>query len=389
MNGEQAERQLEKALLTEREKCLIGLSYGGEATDEAFRTLTDGLDLDTANQNYLLMLSCLGFAKGWERFPPEMVPRLKGMHRYHQAYISMGIPWLVRQIRGLADEGIPVMLLKGAALRACYAPDRPRIMYDYDFAVPEEQFDRALELLLGGGNTLGDKYPHSFSLKGTRHEIDLHRWIFKMHNEQFSSVWNRAEKLRFYGADVYVPAPEDMFIHLLDNQSLNYIGEENPSRRIQWLYDCRDVWEYSGTLDLERLAIRARELHIPPRTRMMLKFFVRCFPGLVEPEKFERCFPPSPEYDGMLVNYKKVKDAYGRYRRYGYNSRSAMTPLHIWRTLRVQMVRYHCLKTELRSMGPHMNFIRYMRMSYGLEEFSDLQRYFSHFRLFEKRSGGG
>ena len=81
MNVEYVERQLENGVLTAREKCLIGLSFGGEATDEAFHTLTDGLDLDTANQNYLLMLSCLGFAKGWERFPPEMVPRLKGIHR--------------------------------------------------------------------------------------------------------------------------------------------------------------------------------------------------------------------------------------------------------------------------------------------------------------------
>ena len=51
MNAEYVERQLEQDSLTPREKCLIDLSFGGEAADEAFRTLTDGLDLDAENQN--------------------------------------------------------------------------------------------------------------------------------------------------------------------------------------------------------------------------------------------------------------------------------------------------------------------------------------------------
>ena len=137
MTAGYVEQQLEERLPTAREKRLIDLSFGEEATDQAVRALTDGLDLDTANQNFLLMLSCLGFRNGWQGFPPEMIPRLKGVHRYHQASISVGIPWLVRQIRALTDGGIPVMLLKGVAMRAYYAPERPRIMYDYDLAVPE------------------------------------------------------------------------------------------------------------------------------------------------------------------------------------------------------------------------------------------------------------
>ena len=389
MNAEYVEQQLEKDSLTAREKCLIALSFGGEATDEAFHTLTDGLDLDTANQNYLLMLSCIGFAKGWERFPAEMVPRLKGVHRYHQAHISMGIPWLVRQIRILTDEGIPVMLLKGTALLAYYAPVRPRLMYDYDFAVPEEQFDRALELLMNSGNTLDLKSMHSVSLKGSRDKIDLHRWIFKCGNERFSDIWERAEMFHFHGVDVRVPAQEDMFIHLLDTQSRNYFRGEAPTRRLQWFYDCRDVWAYSEGLDLERLAARARELHTTLRVRMMLRLFMQRFPGLIDPEEFEQRFPRTPEYDRLLVDGVNFKNAYVRYQGYGYNSQSAMTPVHIWRGLRVEMIYYRYLKPELQWIGPNMNFFRFIKARYSIDGFSDLAKgYLSRIRPFGKRNGG-
>ena len=389
MNVEYVERQLENGVLTAREKCLIGLSFGGEATDEAFHTLTDGLDLDTANQNYLLMLSCLGFTKGWDRFPPEMVPRLKGIHRYHQAHISMGIPWLVRQIRVLTDGGIPVMLLKGVAMLAHYSPDRPRIMYDYDFAVPEEQFGRAVELLVDNGNTLGLKTAHSFALRGNGHEIDLHRWMFKTHNERSSDIWERAENFHFYGVDVCVPAPEDMFIHLLYTRSDECFKQENPTRRMQWLYDCRDLWTYSGGFALERLAARAQEFHAAARVRVTLKLFMRCFPELIEPEEFERYFPRTPEYDRLLADGDKNRNECVRYRGYGYDERSAMTPVYIFRGLRFDMIQYRYYKPELKWVDPGMNFFRFIKIFHNLNGFSDFAKgYLSRIRLFEKRNGG-
>lgn len=386
MNAEHVEWELDNISLTAREKCLLTLSFGGEMTDDVFHTLTDGLDLDSENQNYLLMLSSLGFAKGWERFPPEMIPRLKGVHRYHQAHISMGIPWLVRQIRILTDEGIPVMLLKGVAVLTYYAPGRPRIMSDYDFAVPEDRFDRALELLLANGNTVGQTTLHSVAVHGSRDEIDLHRWIFKMHNEQYTDIWERAERFSLYGVEVRVPAQEDMFIHLLDTQSRNHFRTENPTRRLQWFYDCRDLWEYSEKLSLERLASRAEEHHTTSRVRMMLRLFMQCFPELIDPEEFERYFPRTPEYDRLLVEGEKYKNAFIQYRSYGYSEESAMTPVHILRGLRFEMIRYHCLRPELRLFDPNMNFFRFIKIIYHLDSFSDLAKgYLSRIRLFEKQ----
>ena len=389
MNAEYVERQLENGILTEREKCLLDLTFGGETTDEAFHSLTDGLDLDTANQNFLLMLSSLGFSKGWKRFPPEMVPRLKGVHRYHQAHISMGIPWLVSQIRTLTDKGIPVMLLKGVAMLAYYAPARPRMMFDYDFAVPEEQFDRAVELLAGNGNTLGLKTAHSYTLSGNRNEIDLHRWIFKTRNERSSGIWKRAQTFCFHGVDVLIPASEDMFIHLLHTRSDECFKQENSTRRLQWLYDCRDIWAHSGGFALESLAVRAQEFHAAARARVTLRFFMQCFPELIKPEEFERYFPRTPEYDRLLVNGEKMKNECVRYRGYDYDEKSAMTPIYIYRGLRFDMIQYRYYKPELKWADPGMSFFRFLKIAHNLDGFSDLAKgYLSRIRLFEKRNRG-
>ena len=274
-------------------------------------------------------------------------------------------------------------------MQAYYAPGRPRIMGDYDFAVPEERFDRAVELLLENGNRLDEKTGHSFSLKGDRDQIDLHRWIFKTHNERFAGMWERAEPFHFHGVDVRVPAQEDMFIHLMHTRSDEYLKQEKPMLRMQWLYDCRDIWAHSGGLDLERLAVRAREFHAESEVRMMLRLFMRCFPELIKPEEFERCFPRTPEYDRFLVNGGNFKKAHSEYRSHGYNEQSAMTPINVWRGLRYEMSHYRYLKPELQWVEPGINFFRFIKIVRHIEGFSDLaKRYFSRIRLFEKREGG-
>ncbi|MBD5559074.1 MAG: nucleotidyltransferase family protein [Clostridia bacterium] len=302
MNAEYLEQQLDKLSLTEREQCLLDISLGGEMSDEAIHTLIEGLDLEVENQNYLLMLSSLGFSGGWTHFPSEMIPRLKGVHRYHQAHVSIGLPWLAQQIRALAAEKIPVMLLKGAAMLTYYASRRPRYIYTYTFTVPPEHFEGALESLLKNGNTMGQRSPYAAVVKGNCDSIEICRSVFDAHNEQFSDVWERAEGFLLHGAEVLVPSQEDMFLHLMDTQSCDYFKKRNTLSRLQWLYDCIDTWGYSDKLRLEHLLSRARQLHITRRVRLMLRVFSRCFPELLGPEELEQAFSRSKEHDELRAD---------------------------------------------------------------------------------------
>ncbi|MCM1134174.1 MAG: nucleotidyltransferase family protein, partial [Clostridium sp.] len=388
MDAMYIEEQLNKNILSPREKCLMSLLFSGKLTENSAHVLLDNLDLDTANQNYILMLSCLGYTKGWKYFPPEIQPRLKGVHYYHHIHNSMGIPWLLQQLQVLTDNGIPVMLLKGIAMLAYYAPDKPRLMWDYDIAVPNADFERALPLLLTGENTLMGEYPHSAAIKGARDEIDLHRWIFKTYGERSTDIWEHAETFCFHGINVRVPAPEDMLIHLLDNQSRNYFQVRNyllpegAERRMQWLYDCRRVWEFAGGINLKYLADRAAVFHATERVRMTLKIFMQCFPELIDLQEFERYFPLTASYKRMLVRDANLVSATIRHEKYAYADDGVLTPLRIWRSLRKEIAIYRSFAAEMRWKRPRVTFISHIKKRRNLNNFPDfLKKYLFRIHL--------
>ena len=165
---EDLEKQVAADILTEREKILIRLLFEtmkkeGEALpdpdrpdmgipdlEERIHSMTDHYDLDCPNMNYLLMLSVLGYRVDWKYFPSEIVPRLRGIHRFFQTRNVLGIPWLVERLQRLKEHEIPVMLIKGLALRYYHLPGVPRVMNDFDIAVPEDRFQEAMALLRDG-----------------------------------------------------------------------------------------------------------------------------------------------------------------------------------------------------------------------------------------------
>lgn len=385
----EAQERMKAAMLTPQEQCLMSMLFGERLTEEVLHILIDGLNLDTANQNYLLMLSCLGHMQGWEFFPPEMIPRLKGIHRYHQVHNAIGIPWLVQQLRKLTDAGIPVMLLKGCAMLAYYAPGTPRLMWDYDVAVPEPQFNHALRLLLAEGNTRGAEVAHSISIKGPRDEIDLHRWIFKTNGECYSDIWERATPIHFHGIDVRVLSPEDMFIHLLDTQSRAHFCHEGVERRLQWLCDCRCIWQREG-FDLSSLAARAEEFYAKERVGLMLELFMYHFPELVEQTKFQQFFPQTPDRKRLLIYGEKYQKLHVKYRHFSYTRQSALSPIHIYRSLQLEFANYRYLGPEMRRMDPKLNFLRFFNKLHYVDSFSTFARkYLSRIRLREQQLPGG
>ena len=232
------EFQIANQILTSREKLLMHLLFEGRGCSvefpEKLKTLTDHYDIDYANINYSLMLAVLGFWRGWEHFPESVVPRLKGIHRYCQAKNVMGMPWLLEKIRQLTSHGIPVMFIKGLAMRFHYAPNIPRIMNDYDIAVPRDRFAEAMELLHDGKVT--DKGTTLWSdtvvgrCSGNAIELDVHQWIFKEQGDTDPGIWNRAIPVRIQDVEVLVPSPEDMLIHQLNTQAYNLFVRELPER---------------------------------------------------------------------------------------------------------------------------------------------------------------
>lgn len=102
---EELEAAIADRILTEREGMLIKLLFLKDfCTKQDLDSLTKHYDIDAANMNYSLMLAVLGFRTGWRFFPPEVVPRLKGIHRYCQAKKCYGHAMAFEQTAMLARK---------------------------------------------------------------------------------------------------------------------------------------------------------------------------------------------------------------------------------------------------------------------------------------------
>lgn len=346
------------------------LLFEGEITQDDIKVLTDGMDVDTASSNYMLMLAYLGHRKGWKYFPDEMIPRFKGLYRYYHVRNSLGIPGLVKQVQALSQMGIPVMLIKGMAMKAYYAPNVPRLMADMDILVPEEKFGLAKSVLKAMGATIAHEEIHSIHVLNGTASLDLHKWFFKTNGEKGTDLWERAIKINYQGVEVFVPSPEDMFIHILDTQSRNIILREGAMRRMKWLYDCRCVSLIKEEgLDWDFIAERAKQVSSMHRVRIMSLYFAHCFPNVIPENFFEKDIPEEAGYVDWLKSALKFEQTKIDYDRYAAEKNILMQIIY-WPKLHKSYYIY--LKPELKKLDPTINWFKYLKQVYSVDSYSAL-----------------
>ena len=358
--------------LSDGDKLLLSLLLGKKPSAEDIDRLIGGSDFDRENQNRLLMISRVGMLNGWEHFPPVIVPRLKGIHKYWQVHNSRGIPFLIGVISVLEREKIPVMLLKGLAMRYHFASGMPRMMGDYDIAVPEDLYGRSVEALKEEGFEVEAlTADHHGKVFGGSLVIELHRWVFKNHGDAGTDIWEKAVHFDFYGHDVCSLCPEDMFIHQMDNRSGDMFQDEFHRRRMNWLLDCGMIVNRAGGMfDLRSLAERAGQFSASFRSRRMLRIFADTYPDLVSLTEIDEAFPPSKEYDRWLSLGIKYHDAVESMRLHGDTPESVLTPGSIFRRMRAQYRYYRFWKNGKKGRS----FRKYLLNNFNVSSFSELVR---------------
>ena len=111
--------------LTQKERLLVTLLFNKKITKEDIDILADYIK---ENTNYKLLLSYLDFQNKWELFSKEKSSQLKMIFdTFHKNNLFM-IPWFIDKTKILNRSGIPVMFLKGLALKYYYAKGYPRNM---------------------------------------------------------------------------------------------------------------------------------------------------------------------------------------------------------------------------------------------------------------------
>jgi hypothetical protein len=247
----------------------------GEALS-AYRRWLEGVDIQRLDHgsNRLLGLLFRNLSRAGAEFPHAAL--LKGNWRYHWVRNQLRMQELSGILRKMAEAGLPVMLLKGAALLSGYYEDYgSRPMADVDLLVPRTRAGEALDLFRALGyepqsdlktrplEELMRWCPGMNLVKEGGVDIDLH-WYANhecIHRDGDEGLWGRSVEAALEGAVCRAPGAGDLLLQVCAH-GMRY----NKIPPLRWLADARIILE-RGRVEARMLCAEAvrREQVLPLR----------------------------------------------------------------------------------------------------------------------------
>jgi hypothetical protein len=209
--------------------------------------------------------------RGQELLPPQVERDLRLDYFQTASRNTLLYHELEKVLLGLADEGVPVVLLKGAALaETVYGNVALRPMDDMDLLVHQEDVPAALGLLKKSGYTStapetrpGDTLIYENELRVAKPgEVDavveVHWNLFDSPHYQHSLprawFWHNALPWDVGNTAALVLGPEAQLLHLCGHLVLHHGGDLQPL----WVYDVAAVIRcYADRLDWEQVLKQA------------------------------------------------------------------------------------------------------------------------------------
>jgi hypothetical protein len=233
---------------------VLGPRARAEELFEKWRQTADfERDIDPATYRMLpsvyVRLRDAGFAG------PEMA-RLRGIYRHSWCEGQTRLRHAQGIVGLFARNGLPVMIGKGMALVAGgYLSAAERPMSDLDLYVQETDLETALALLSQHGWTIGDPranrdlrdlqvlYPAVTLWHPEFGELDLHWRLMSgvMSQRVIARFWRSAEAVRFGTAEVLVPAPAFLLLHVVVHGALS-----NRLAPMRWIMDAAAIVRREG-----------------------------------------------------------------------------------------------------------------------------------------------
>lgn len=266
----------------------------GQPARDAWQQFCDREGLDNLDQGSFRTLPMV--YRNLARQAPDhpLLGMLRGVHRRAWFETKTLFRNMLPAVRLLREEGVPLLLLKGAPLATLYYRDLGlRPMQDLDVLVPEDRAAEAIGLLEARGFVRLTVSPRRISPEylrfrhsiGFRHaeagELDLHWHVTWQgcYPGADESFWSAAVPLDFEGVPVLALCPTDQLLHVMVHGVL--LNAVPPMR---WVTDAFQVIREGGDIDWDRMLAMGRRLRVLLPLRDSLKYLV---------EKFEAPVPPS------------------------------------------------------------------------------------------------
>lgn len=246
----------------------------------AWQAWTEQRPLEEASWGEVRMLPSI-VARGQELgIRHDLLPRLDGIRRFVWAKSQKQLLAARPIFEPLIAHGVPIMLLKGAAMIATYPVSMGRrFMRDVDVLVPPERIDEATDLidLAGWRNPLYTSMEqarllhldraHALEFKGPNGgAIDLHRYALAPNfcAGDDDSLWARAVTGQFLGLPCLRPASEHLLV-----ASLEHSFRRDPDQVLDWSLDAAHLIG-DATLDWAQVieTTLRRNLAVPVEARL-------------------------------------------------------------------------------------------------------------------------
>ncbi len=276
---------------TEQHTLLQAALLDGKQALDAFAQWRDRVDLEGELGYPTLRLLPLVYHNMLRlQLDDPLMGRLKGVYRRFWCENQTLFFQLHPLLKHLQENGIDVLLLKGAPLVLGYYKNHAlRPMSDIDLAVRPEQLPRALALLRELNWDTGpmpspedSRYKHAISCSRDFDErLDVHFHIVRdcMNTAADDWFWAEIEPADFQGVPVSRPAPTAMLFHTIIH-GVRW-NEETP---VRWIPDAMMILRQRGDeIDWPKLLAFAGSQRLTRRLALGLEYLVAEF-GLELPE---------------------------------------------------------------------------------------------------------
>lgn len=211
--------------LDARDQCLLDFRFAKAPTQAMLDACLEQCDIEAMGAKKSILLA---YAR---REHPELVfsnyagPRIDGLIRYFHFANTKTLAHFSRIGKALNKAGIPILLFKGAAMRALRS-ELPRPMGDADILIPAERIDEATRI----GEGLGylhtreeSKHAVDFHTEAES-AVDVHHSIFDPDRDYTAfhrGLFERAKPATVFGVDVLLPSREDLCFLVMANLTKN------------------------------------------------------------------------------------------------------------------------------------------------------------------------
>ncbi len=231
-----------------------------------------------------------------ENIDDELLGRFKGIYRHTWSRNQLLFHAAGGVMQAMKDAGIPVLVLKGAALaNGFYGDAGLRPMNDFDFMIPRGEVLRASEVMQKCGWRCTESVPPaqliwcSYAGKWanrTGQQIDLH-WHVLSEGRQpgiDDEVWPRAVNLEIGGGTFPAMEATDLLWHVCVHGA---VGDGIPP--IRWVADALTILQSPhAAMDWDRLVNTTQRRHLTLVIGRALSFLREEFNAPIPPDVVER-----------------------------------------------------------------------------------------------------